>query len=176
MAKVIIDVPRILKLEITKELKSVVQDPKILAEVGIFAKERIVQSARLGKSMANSKKDRPLPDLSESYKARRKSNPSGVDAEFFQPKKKRSNLTFTGQLLRSIVAKIIKTGGLEGRVVVFPKGRRKDGERNIQIIRWLTQLNKDYEIFALSEAAQKQIKKIVTRGLRRKLKELKRKP
>ena len=159
------------RLRVTARVEKILKDPVLLKEVKDFSINRIVSTARLGKSMEGSQsgRGRALPKLSKSYIEQRKKKTRGIDGEFFQRNAVRSNWTLSGQFLKSIKGQIIRSGRLRGRVALFPSGRRKDGNKNIQILRWLTAYNKRYEIFALNKSAQKQIGKIVQRFLRRKL-------
>lgn len=169
MARVFVKSTRGAKIRMTNRLTKILKDPVLLREVGEFSRDRIVQRARLGKSMAGGKGERVLPKLSKSYIKQRRNRNRDIDPEFFQRNATRSNWTLTGQFLKSVKYKTIFSGKLRGRIAVFPTGRRKGGLKNVQILRWLTELNKRYEIFAMNQAGQRQIKKIVQRFLRRKL-------
>ena len=187
MARVKVNVPRALKRNTAARLNAVVKNPSLLKEVREFVIKRIVDTARLGKSLEGTKSQRLLPKLSKSYQAQRRGEIyfrtvngrvvpfSGkdpkikTDGQYFRPNQSRSNLTLTGEFLKSIIGKTILSRAFRGRVAIFPSGRRKDGNRNIQIFRWLTDRNKKYEIFALNSSATKQIKKITQRFLRKKL-------
>jgi len=126
------------------ELKT---EDRTLVDIGRFTKERIQQQTRLGKSMVTGGK---LKGLSDSYKDVRsglvtfrtingKKVPflkpderlKNVDPEFFEPK--RSNLTFTGQLMKSLKIKIDKAKSI---VEVFLSGIRKDGLTNQEVARF----------------------------------------
>lgn len=175
------------KASTIRKLDSIVKDPILLRDVKEFTIKRIVDTARLGKSLEGTKSQRLLPKLSESYKAQRRGevyfrtingrvipfagkDPGlKVDGEFFRRNADRSNWTLTGQFLKSIIGKTIRSKTFTGSVAIFPSGRRKDGNRNIQILRWLTDRNKRYEIFSLNQSATRQIKKITQRFLRKKL-------
>lgn len=171
MAKLKINVPASLKLKVEKQLQDIVKDPKILDEVKDFTVKVIVDEARFGRSMEGTKsRSRNLPKLSKGYvKARQRGYYKDTDPEFFVKNSTRSNLTLTGQFLKSIFGQRLLSGRGVGSIAVYPRGRRKDGNKNIEIIRWLTELDKRYEIFSLNDKAIKEISKIVQRGLRRKL-------
>lgn len=99
-----------------------------LVDVGVFARDLIVKRTRLqyGVKKDFGKKEK-LAKLSPNYIKRRKMF-EGL-SENTRPT--RSNLTFTGQMLDSIVS-TAKTGIIE----IKPTGRRNDGKRNADIARY----------------------------------------
>jgi len=111
----------------------------LLDEIGVFTLNRIQTFTRAGKSIAG-RKPKGFKGLSSSYKAFRKGLVfffmddqgqlrkvpkrskalANVDKTYFKPTK--SNLTFTGQMIKSLT---FKTTVTKSSVAVFPKGRRK---------------------------------------------------
>lgn len=187
MARARVRVPNSLKVKTARQLDKLVKNPTLLKDVKDFTVQRIVSLARLQKSMEGASRGRSLPKLSKSYIAARKGevhfrtingktialkgpDPDlKTDPEFFQKNATKSNWTLTGQFLKSIKGRTARSKIFRGSVIIAPTGRRKDGNKNVQIHRWLTQLNKKYEIFSVNKQAQKQIAKITTRFLRKKL-------
>lgn len=92
---------------VTKSLKKIFNDvrreKRLLNEIGEFTKDRIVFEARKGNSLEGGIKHK-LPPLKKSTKAIRgaikRSAPELIDDTFF--KANRSNVTLSGQLLKSI--------------------------------------------------------------------------
>jgi hypothetical protein len=112
----------------------------MLKDLAQFAIDMIIKRTRLGYGVnesrsSNSKKSSglkkvKLKTLSEKYKKFRK----GSDRLSNLTKPNKSNLTFTGQLLKSM--QIIKIG--RGSVVIGPKGIRDDGKANEDIGEYVT--------------------------------------
>ena len=95
----------------------VVDSKQMLTEIGDFSADRMRFFARTGKSIVTGKK---FPALKEStIERRRRLKNFNSTGRLFAEKK--SNLTFTGQLLRSI--KIVAME--KGKVDVGPQGARR---------------------------------------------------
>jgi hypothetical protein len=121
-----------------------------LDEIGKFLSDRIVRETRSGKDLVNSRRQ---PGLSPGYVGyrhrlangtatnRSRSGPSVVrpDGRFFRPSF--SNLTLTGQLLRSV--------GFRSRprlkqIEIFVSGSRNDGKTNSQVLRSLARRGREF--------------------------------
>lgn len=112
--------------KIEKTLKQAVskRQTSALAEEAI---KIIVRRTRLGYGVKRNYSERyKLPGLSTAYIKRRR-NYSGL-AGTTTPKK--SNLTFTGQMLESV--SIIRADD-KGMIVIGPKGRRRDRLTNVEV-------------------------------------------
>jgi hypothetical protein len=112
------------------------------------------------------------PSLSPGYIRKRKNTTKGedgTDPQFFLPNVVNSQLTYTGQLLKSLVAKVLRSGTNKGGVSIEFKGTRKDGETNSSVYKDLLDRNSDYEILALSKKAIALIQNKVLTRLRQEL-------
>lgn len=144
------------------ELKN---EERTLVEVAEFTKTRIQQQTRLGKSLPN---DSRLKDLSPKYKIARKNTKKNTDPEFFRSDK--SNLTFSGQMLRSLKTRIVKRPSSISQpsaIEVFPDGGRDDGLTNQEVAAFVKEGGRPF--LGLNEKAVKQIRNIVLKNLRRVL-------
>jgi len=86
-----------------------------------------------------------------------------VDKQFFDPTLIHSNLTFTGQLLRSLKYTILKNG----RINIFASGNRKDGQSNKKIAEYVAKNGRPF--FGMDDKGKLRINNIVKRFLRRSL-------
>jgi phage gpG-like protein len=150
---------------VLKNLREVFKDtPKnkqMLGEIGLFALDRIYRSTKSGKSLAlNGQKN---PSLSPGYINWRKTY-DGPKGEFFSPT--RSNLTLTGQLLNSLMLKILPD---RGAVTVSPTGNRDDGEMTNQDLAKKLK-NEGRPFLGMDETGQQRIKKLVLDEIRRQKK------
>ncbi len=93
---------------------------KLLNTIGEFTRDRIRSFTRAGQSIAGSS-IKPLKQLKSSTIEQRK-RARRPDREFFSPE--RSNLTLTGQLLKSLK---FKSRVRDRTVDVFAKGVRRSG-------------------------------------------------
>ena len=154
----------------------------MLNEVGKFTVERIVMSARSGK---NERTGKALPILSRSYQAMRlglvkfRTSKSGavipiqeadeslqtVDKQFFEPTRKRSNVTFTGQLLESLNYKV----GKKSLFILFNPDTRSDGETNSKVYDFLKKIDRGYDFIGLGKVARRRVRKLVLDQFRRDL-------
>ena len=170
MAKVKIKGLNVTLNDIKKRLKNATKAKKLQNEIGEFTVDRIVQQARSGK---NERTNRALPKLSKSYIAMRmgvasfRTGKNGkvfaipepdeilktVDTEFFEPTRTRSNLTFTGELLRSLGFRIKKNQVF----IKFGKARRGDGKTNSQVFEWLKKINDGYNFIGLGKVGRKRV-------------------
>lgn len=154
---------------IEKKLKRVTTSKKMLNDIGEFLVEDIQNTARKGK-VVEGEKFKGNPKLAPSTKKWRKKyekvNPTGQDYST-----NKSNLTFTGEFLRSIAFKI--SGG---RLTVFAKGTHsqytglKGGKigkkvKNSDIAKW--QSEKGRTIFALTKNRAARIRGFIREALRR---------
>lgn len=149
---------------------------ELYIDIAKFSVERIQQTARLGKRMVQNGETERLPNLSEGYiKQRQKLSPGkgGTDPEFFRPEIKSSNLTFTGQLLKSLNAKVLQRGPDVGKVELSFSGNRKDGGNNARVFNDLVGRNTGYNVLALSKKAIERIQNICLTRLRQELIRLK---
>ena len=136
-----------------------------LIEVATFARKRIQQQTRLGNSMPNKAKLKPL---SAGYREARANKKGGTDPQFFSPSK--SNLTLSGQMLASLKERIVQTPGSVNEpsvVEVSPTGQRNDGLANSQVAEFVREGGRPF--LGLDEKATNQIKNIVLKNLRRVL-------
>lgn len=143
------------------ELKN---EQRTLLEVAEFTKDRVQQQTRLGKSLPN---DARLKPLSADYRKARRSK-KNVDREFFGPD--RSNLTLTGQMLRSLKSRIVRQPGSikePSAIEVFPDGDRDDGLSNQEVAGFVRENGRPF--LGLNEKAVQQLRNIVLKNLRRVL-------
>jgi len=182
MAKVRIKGLNIALRNVRKQLQDAASSKRMQKQIGEFVVGRIVQQARSGK---NEKSGKALPKLSKSYLAMRlglvkfRTSSSGqvipipepdeilktVDKEFFEPTRSKSNLTFTGELLRSLGYSIEKNS----LFIKFTKDVRRDGKRNSKIYKWLKQLNIGYDFIGLGKVGKRRVRKMVLDEFRRKI-------
>ncbi len=175
--------------KIEEAFKDLIKRNEMYVDIANFAVKRIQDKSRLQKRMETDGDDSlPTPNLSESYKQVRRGKSywrtingskvkfngveprlKDVDPEFFFPSVNKSQLTFTGQLLRSLKAKILRSGDSKGSVELGFTGTRKDGQTNVSIYKYLLDLNKNYEVLALSKKAIDLIRNKVLTRLRQEL-------
>jgi len=123
MAKVIIK--NIAKVEesVRKKLADAIQSDELLGEIGETLVKNIKAKARLGKEPESDNAFAPLDGGKRGTIYQRKKmaayNPVG---DFFRAPK--SNLTFSGQLLDSIIYVVKKVGGFK-QIQIGPKGKRR---------------------------------------------------
>lgn len=160
---------------IQKAFKSIGGDTGLYAQILNFSTNRIKERARLSRRMETDGGEGSLPTLSKKYQEQRKkisAGQKGTDPTFFRPQSKKSNVTFTGQLLNSITGKIEKQGEDVGKMSIEFQGARKDGLTNDEIYKRLLAQNPDYKILAINKKATQQIRSIVLTRLRQELKRL----
>ena len=175
--------------KIEEAFKNLIKRNDMYVDIANFAVKRIQDKSRLQKRMETDGDDSlPTPNLSESYKQVRRGKSywrtingskvkfdgveprlSEVDPEFFFPAVNKSQLTFTGQLLRSLKAKILRSGDSKGSVELGFTGTRKGGQTNVSVYKYLLDLNKNYEVLALSKKAIDLIRNKVLTRLRQEL-------
>lgn len=160
-----------------------VESTAIMQQAGQFAADRIVKRTRLGKGVESRGGDpQSLKPLSASYKEQRKgklaffTTASGVKVPFKPDRTERldgttsagkSNLTRTGQLLRSIKVIAVKAGS----VVIGPTGGRvgsflnnKDVARYVQEERPFLNLSKP-EVNALAKFFREKLSEALKKAL-----------
>jgi hypothetical protein len=144
--------------------------PILIHEVAKMVRDRIVMQARRGRTGYRGK-DQPLPGLSARYinyrlrfsnSKRNRSRRSQVDPIFFRPRK--SNLTFTGQYLKSISIGEIDQG--KKTFTIEPSGVRRDGLTNQDLATYLEKQNPARSIYYLDEITRKRAAKMVLSELR----------
>ena len=128
--------------------------------------ERIVAKARTGKTMASGKEEKLKPLKDSTIKSRKYKQERGLtDGEFFSPK--RSNLTETGQYLRSF--KRSKLDRKNARLTIEPEGTRQDGKlTNKKLAGYLNEQGRS--VFGLDKIGKQRIFQRVKEELRRRLK------
>lgn len=159
--------------KINAAFKDLITRDEMYADITAFAVKRIQDKARLSKRMEQGGNDSAeTPGLSQPYIQQRrqtKRGANGTDPEFFLPNVNRSQLTYTGQLLRSLQGKILRSGTNKGSIELGFTGVRKDGQKNTSIYRQLLDRNKNYEVLALSKKAIDLIRNKVLTRLRQEL-------
>jgi hypothetical protein len=143
-------------------------DDPVFKEIAEYVRSRMVMKARTGKRMTDQG-DKKFPALkSQKYiEARERAQKTGkpeVDQEFFSPK--RSNITFTGQYLKSIgLGKVDK----KNRIIQIEAkgGRKKEKLTNKKLAQYLAQMGRN--IFGLDPVGRKSVKQRILRDLRKKL-------
>ena len=158
---------------VTKNLKKIFNDvkreKKLLKDIGVFSRDRIIFEARRGFSMEGNKRHK-FPPLKDSSKLIRKGilkkMPSRVDDQFFKPNK--SNVTLTGQLIKSF-SYVVKNNA----VFLFFKDPRtkldeKDTTSNNAVYDDLE--SRGFGFIGLDEKSQKRVRKLVLDEFRRTIK------
>lgn len=144
-------------------------DERLYLELGEYIVKRIVQKAKSGKRMT-LKGDENLPGLSAQYQKTRKEwvaeGRSDLD-ELFRPNRKSSNLTVTGQYLKSI--RVVEIDRDKRVMIIEPTGTRKDGLTNEELRQHLTKLNPGYRIMTMDETGRKVLKTKVLNEIRKQL-------
>ena len=143
---------------------------KMLNEIGTFVVERNKFFARSGKSLEDNNVPKKLPFLKESTIRIRKqlafTFPSMIDGTFFKADK--SNVTFTGQLLKSLRYTVKR----DSIALIFLGGRKKmmpdDAATNDQVYDNLKSLG--FGFVGLDEKGQKRVARLVLDEFRRTLK------
>ena len=139
----------------------------LLDEMGESVKTRIQQQTRRGKDLSRDGDNQPR--LSEKYIQYRKRLAKGntrdgkkPDPEFFKPSK--SNLTLTGQLLKSLDVTVNQN---TKEISVKPKGIRDDGLTNEEVTRDLAQSGRTF--LGLDKTGIKVLKKRILDEIRREI-------
>lgn len=155
---------------ISKRLFDIVEHlpAELFDRIGKYVADRIVMKARTGKRMVNGR-EVPIKALSPRYiEQRKKMKKSGakVDDVFFSPK--RSNLTRTGQYLKSI--KVTETDRAKNKIVIAPspKSSRGDGVTNEDLAKYLGEQGRN--IFGIDATTRKVITKMVKEEIRKQIK------
>lgn len=122
-------------------------NPVQMKLLGNEAVKLIVKRTRLGYGVQEQYGQREkLKGLSQRY-IRRRQLSDDLD-ETTRPKK--SNLTFTGQMLRSL--KVTTIG--KGTVTIAPTGVRKDRKRNFDVAEWNARRGRTFNRLSMNEANQ----------------------
>lgn len=136
-------------------------DPLLLEEIGKKVVSLIQAFTRSGKSISGTS-PAPLKPLSQKYIKKRESFKDG-DPEFFKPHK--SNLTLTGQMLRSL--NFIKKFN-PAKIIVEPSGNRTDTNlSNKKVAEYVAEGGRPF--VGLHDKGIEQIKQLIIRDLRKKL-------
>jgi hypothetical protein len=145
-------------------------DDKFYLSIGAYVRDRIVQKARTGKTM-KSGKDASLGKLSERYVEDRKrwakQGRADLDKTFFKPSAKTSNLTLTGQYLKSIA--ITNINRVKRVLVIEPTDRtpRSDSRKNSDIAEGLAKQGRS--VFGIDSTGRKVLKNMILREIRNQL-------
>ena len=158
---------------IDKAFKDLIKRNDMYVDIASFTVKRIQDKARLQKRMQQDGSDNAeTPGLSSGYINQRRQTPrgsNGTDREFFLPNVSRSQLTYTGQLLKSLRARILRSGNSKGTVELGFDGVRRDGQSNDSVYKDLLNRNKNYQVLALSKKAIDLIRNKVLTRLRQEL-------
>lgn len=159
--------------KIEKAFQNLVTRDEMYVDIANFTVQRIQSKARLQKRMEQNGNDNvDTPRLSSAYVEKRKSitrGRDGTDPQFFLPNVSNSQLTFTGQLLKSLKARIVRSGKSKGTVELGFTGTRRDGEANEEIYKRLLDRSSGYNVLALSKKAIDLIQNKVLTRLRQEL-------
>ena len=149
---------------------------RLLRESGGFVVKRNQRFARTGNSLKGNQSINKLPFLEPSTIKRRKklfkTRPSEL-GEFFKPRRLRSNVTLTGQLVDSLSFKLDK-----GFIAVTISGRRRkleptDADTNLELYDELKDINgKDFQFVGLDRVGQRVVKQKILNQLRAEIKKL----
>lgn len=149
-----------------------IKSKELLTDIGNDSKVRIQQQTRLGKDLTKEKV--PQPGLSDKYISFRRSLAKGIkkknrngtiikpDPDFFKPN--RSNLTLTGQLLKSLEISVNQSSG---EVSIRPSGQRDDGFMNEDVARDLKAQGRTF--LGLDNVGIQLIKKRILDEIRREI-------
>lgn len=193
-----IKVPAALRQRIQSRFEFVINDKKMLKEIGQFSADRLRYFMRVGRSIVSGK---PFAPYSKSYMLTRTGvakfrtvkhgdkkwvvpfdGPDEilmyVDKQFYNPTSRKARLTLTGQMAKSIGTIAIGNG----RVQVGPRGKRKNPRhiKDTKINKSNAELAKIHneglnpkipkrEFLGMDDKGIKRIKNIVLKTLRRAL-------
>lgn len=131
-----------------------------LNDLGEFARKRIQAETRKGQDLKNESEQ---PPLSAGYISQRERMRKGVDTRFFRPSF--SNLTLTGQMLKSLYFKVYPRNRI---IEVGVEGVRKDGLTNSAVAKDLASRGRYF--LGLDRKGIYLIRKIVLDEIRRRIK------
>ena len=97
----------------------------------------------------NSTGSTPMPRLKKSYRKQRtnKSFQKKARSPFFNPNLKRSNLSVTGQLLKSMTSKVLQR---RQEIEIFFRGKRRgESLTNDELFEYLVEKDKGYNILKI---------------------------
>ena len=139
---------------------------RLYLDIGRYIAARIVFKARTGKTAVSGKESK-LPPLSDGYvkqrEARKKAGDSSLDSDFFSPR--RSNLTLTGQYLKSIA--LVKFDRVKKLLQIRPTGRRKEGLSNEKLSEYLAKQGRS--IFGVDETGRRVVSNMVKNEIRKSI-------
>lgn len=183
------------KLSFTSEAlkKSLKIDPLVIDELAEFIVDQIRQLAQGSRKGIKGLQANPLPLLSPGYISQRqgtvqfqavnKRTGEIKDVKFqlrekpdlspnTNPGIKRSNLTYSGNLLDSLTARTNKS---TGTITIFFKGNHPIAKvSNNQLYKWLLQKNSDYKILGVNKTIRRRLNEKITIAVTRKLRNLRR--
>jgi len=133
-----------------------------LNKYGKLAAKQILTRTRKGRGVAETNtvggKTVKLKKLSSKYQDYRKRTKKNMHSE---AKVKKSNLTYTGQLLDSL--KVTKVNAKKGSFRIEPTGRRKDGKTNKKVAEYVDKNGRPF--LGLTSADQLNINKLFKQTL-----------
>lgn len=153
--------------DLEKEFKKII-DKELLQKFADKMRDIIVKRTKVGKGLTSDSEFlgragiKKLDKVSAEYAKWRKGKITGEPA----PSGRKSNLTFTGQMLASIIAKV------EGEFasVEVPQSTRADGKStNKQVADWVTKNGRPF--FNLSVDELEQLESFVEREIRKRVRE-----
>jgi hypothetical protein len=176
MAKVTIKGIPELKKNITETFDKIRKDPELLAQIAVATKDNILGYARSGR---NPETKKSFPSLSDSWRAKRDylSRFNEADGEFYLGTGK-SNLTFTGSLLKSLKSKIVpskssvivEATGMHPGYKSGPNGKAKKIKNDV-LVGYLK--DKGFEFLTVSDDLRKRINVLTKAFVRRLIKKTK---
>lgn len=134
--------------------------PGALLQMRDFWVKRVQAFTRTGRSLFNN--GEKLKPLKASY-VKFRERFQGTTGEFFKPKK--SNLTFTGQLLKSLKG---SANVQKQSVSVFPTGQRSDGKSNKEVAENVAENGRPF--LGLDDKGVQRMTQIAIRDIRRNIK------
>ena len=170
MAKVSIKNYSKLFNSIDKVFDRTLKSDSMYQKITKFVTTRIVQQTRAGNDLSRDNKSGKQPPLSEGYIEYRKRLKSGEIKDRkvkpagsnFRPAF--SNLTLTGQLLKSVKGVFSKT---QRTIIIEPTGTRKDGLTNKEVTKDLAERGRTF--LGLDKIGELRIRRIVLDILRRNI-------
>lgn len=147
---------------LSKSVDESIIDKPAMKSLGEAIAEIVRVRTRLGYGVrGNNEKREKLKPLSAIYVQYRKDNRASLSG---LTRFKKSNLTFTGELLDSVKPLRVK----EGEVRVGPSGVRSGGLKNIDLGTYVSQKGRPF--LNLSDNELKQLSRILDEGLNKSLK------
>ena len=152
-------------INLVKDIEKILNDKRFLLGIGGLARTIIIRRVKSGFGVNNDTAKDPiqvkLKSLSAGYIKRRTKVRLG---EFGKPK--RSNLTFTGELLNSI---LVAAFSIQGIRLTINRKMRRDGMTNEEVAYWV---GIDRPWFALTVSEQRVIANEIEKYLRTALRRI----